>query len=291
MYAFRRAPRAGFTLVELLVVIAIIGILVAMLLPAVQAARETARRMSCSNNLKQIMLGMHNYHDTYKTFPAGCVSTENFVSGFASVLPYLESGNLYDAYDFHLYYTHPYNQAVAEQRIPTYLCPSMPLPRNVPDKTCGEVGAPSSYLLSEGSDDYMQRGDGVFNLVWPRFGYNNKPVRIADILDGTTHTIAIGETTYQMKDYLWSSRGPCAGQIRYGTARWVVGYPAVALGTTLKPFNLHAAAGNGGFQSVHPGGVNFALSDGSVRFIHETIDPVILTGLATRDGDEIVELE
>ncbi|MCO6454581.1 MAG: DUF1559 domain-containing protein [Pirellulaceae bacterium] len=282
--------RRAFTLVELLVVIAIIGILVALLLPAVQAAREAARRMSCTNNLKQIVLGMHNYHDTFGAFPAGCVSTENFVSGFASVLPYLESGNLYQAYDFNLYYTDPHNVAVSEQRIPVYLCPSMPLSREVPDTVCGETGGPSSYLLSEGSDDYMQQGDGVFNLVWPRYGYRNRQVAFRDILDGTSHTIAIGETTYHMKDYLWTS-GPCVGQIKWGTARWAVGYPKIALGTTLLPFNLHAAAGNGGYQSHHPGGVNFALCDGSVRLIHDTIEPSVLRALATRDGDEVVSLD
>jgi len=286
---FTHKPRSGFTLVELLVVIAIIGILVSLLLPAVQAAREAGRRMSCQNNLKQIALGMHNYHDTYKMFPAGGVSSQNFVSGFASVLPFMETGNLYDTYDFSLYYTHPHNKVVSQQRIPMFLCPSMPLPREVPSSPCGETGGPSSYLLSEGSDDYMPQADGIFPLVWPVYGYNNQHVRIADIIDGTSNTLAVGETTYDMKDYLWT--GACAGQVKYGTARWVVGYPAIAMGTTLKPFNLHAAAGNGGYQSMHPGGVNFVISDGSVRLIAETINKATYTGLSTRQGGEVVTLD
>jgi prepilin-type N-terminal cleavage/methylation domain-containing protein/prepilin-type processing-associated H-X9-DG protein len=291
MPASKPSVRPAFTLIELLVVIAIIGILVALLLPAVQAAREASRRSSCTNNLKQIVLGMHNYHDTFKVFPAGGVSAENFVSGFASVLPFLESGSLYDQYDFNLYYTDPYNQAVSEQLIPTYLCPSMTLPRKIPDTACGETGAPTSYLLSEGSDDYMKQGDGVFTLVWPSLGYNNQPVRMADILDGTSTTMAVGETTYDMKNYLWPGSSPCAGQVKYGTARWVVGYPKVSMGTTLLPFNLHASAGNGGYQSMHPGGVNFAMSDGSVRLVAEGIEAAALSALATRSGAEVVSLK
>ncbi|MCA9221080.1 MAG: DUF1559 domain-containing protein [Planctomycetales bacterium] len=282
------ASRVGFTLVELLVVIAIIGILVAMLLPAVQAAREAARRSSCTNNLKQIGLALHNYHDTYKTFPAGSIQS-NFVSGFASILPYIEQNNTADLYDFSLYYTDPHNQAVSNQRISVYLCPSMPLPREVPLVSANETGGPSSYLLNEGTDDYMAACDGVFGLQWPGYGYPNPNVRFADIIDGTSSTFAVGETTYNMRDYLWSASTPgVGGQVRWGTARWVVGYPAIALGTTLKPFNLHAAAGNGGYQSMHPGGANFVYCDGSVHFIPETIDSVTYNALATRQGGEIV---
>lgn len=281
-----RPSRTGFTLIELLVVLAVIGILVALLLPAIQAAREAGRRMQCQNNLRQVGLGMQTYHDTFSMFPAGCVSTSNFVSGFASVLPYMESGNLYDAYDFNLYYTDPYNVAVSQQEIPMFLCPSMPLPREVPSNACGETGGPSSYLLSEGTDDYMKQNDGVFGLVWPAYGFGNKPISMRDILDGTSNTIAVGETTYDMPDYMWPSSSPCAGQVRHGTARWIVGYPKIALGTTLKPFNLHAAAGNGGFQSMHPGGVNFTISDGSVRLIADDIDTELLNAMATRQGGE-----
>lgn len=279
---------SAFTLVELLVVIAIIGILIALLLPAVQSARAAARRASCTNNLKQIGMALHNYHDTHRVFPAG--SLPNFVSGFTAILPYVEQGNTSDQYDFSLYYSDPYNQAVLNQVITTYLCPSMTLPREVPNVPCNETGAPSSYLLSEGTDDYMKDSDGLFPLVWPANGYTNRPLKFADITDGSSNTIACGETTYDMDDYLYSARTCAAlsGQGRWGTARWGVGYPMVSLGTTLKPFNLHKSAGNGGFQSMHPGGVNFVLGDGSVRFIAETVDVDTLNTLATVTGGEVL---
>ncbi len=126
-----RRLRFGFTLVELLVVIAIIGILVALLLPAVQAAREAARRMQCSNNLKQIGLGILNYESAMKRIPPGSIES-NFIGGFASILPHLEQGSVYLEYDFGLYYTHPYNVEVSKQRVSTYLCPSTVIPRDVP---------------------------------------------------------------------------------------------------------------------------------------------------------------
>ncbi len=218
-----------FTLVELLVIIAILGILVGLLLPAVQHAREAARRISCSNNLHQIGMALHNYESAFGRFPVG--STEsNFVSGFASILPYLEEGNTYRQYDFTLYYTHPVNVAVSQQKIATYLCPSMTIPRRAPEPLGAEVGGPSSYLLNEGTSGYMNYNDGVFGLNWPSFGYHNVNLGFRDIVDGTSSTLAVGETTYDFRDYLWSnSAGALAGTIRWGTARWVVGYPRIAL--------------------------------------------------------------
>ncbi len=284
-----KSRTSAFTLVELLVVIAIIGILIALLLPAVQAARSAARRASCTNNLKQIGMALHNYHDTYRVFPAG--SLPSLVSGFTAILPYIEQGNTYDLYDFGLHYSNPHNKQVVNQVVATYLCPSMTLPREVPNVPCDETGAPSSYLLSEGTDDYMKTSDGMFPLVWPASDYNSRPRRFADVTDGTSNTIACGETTYHMDDYLYSAHTCAAlsGQCRWGTARWGVGYPKVSLGTTLKPFNLHKSAGNGGFQSMHPGGVNFVLGDGSVRFLAETIELDTFNALATIGGGEVVE--
>ena len=281
--------RAGFTLVELLVVIAIIGVLIALLLPAVQAAREAARRTSCSSNLKQIGIALHNYHDTNNRLPAGSLPT--FVSGFTAILPFIEQGNTYDQYNFNISYSDPFNQAVLDQEIPIYLCPSMGIGRTVPERNCNETGAPSSYLLNEGSSPYQRSSnDGVFPLVWPTYGFTNNTKMFGHIRDGLSNTIACGETTYEMKDYLWSawSCPQFAGEIKWGTARWGVGYPSISLGTSGKPFNHHFAAGNGGWQSNHPTGVNMLMLDGSVQFIGEEIETETLTSLSTCRGQEVI---
>lgn len=286
----RLRTRSAFTLVELLVVIAIIGILVSLLLPAVQAAREAARRMQCSNNLKQIGLALHNYESAHKKFPVGSWQS-NFISPFVGILPYLEQGNNYQQWDFSKNYTDPFNAVVSAQRIDTYLCPTMTVPREVPLVAARETGGPTSYLLCEGTDDYMASADGVFGLQWPSFGYTNPNRKFADITDGTSNTMFAGETCYNYKDYLWSASTPApfGGTVRHGTARWVVGYPAISLGTTLKPFNVHTAAALGGFASMHAGrGGNFLFGDGSVHFKSQSIDVVTYNAAATRAGGELV---
>jgi prepilin-type N-terminal cleavage/methylation domain-containing protein len=284
----RTAPR-GFTLVELLVVIAIVGILVGLLLPAVQSARELARRMQCSNNLKQIGLGLHNYESSYRKFPVGSMES-NFISAFASILPQLEQDNTFRQYDFSLYYTLPQNADVSKQWIATYLCPSMVLPRDVPEARGGEVGGPSSYLLNEGTRSYMTNADGVFGAHWPTYGRTNPHVGFGAITDGTSNTLAVSETTYNYRDYKWSIAlpAPLGGTVRFGSARWVVGYPRVAMGTTRFPINDFSTATLEGYSSQHVGGVNALLMDGSVHFISESMDATSFNAMSTRAGGEVL---
>ncbi len=288
-----RTPRPAFTLIELLVVIAIIAILVSLLLPAVQQVREAARKTQCNDHLHNIGIAIHSYEGNHKVFPAGSMGDgPGFVSGFTAILPYIEQGNAYKQYDFSQNYDAPDNLETINQTIAVYLCPSMPIPRAVPDFACDEVGGPGSYLLNEGTSQYQAPGshDGVFPLIWPTSGMGNKPVRMADITDGTSNTLLVGEATYDMPDYTWSAyTSPgCAGQQKWGYARWAVGYPSAALGTSGKPFNHHAAAGNGGYQSMHPGGVNMLLGDDRVTFVNENIHEGVIIGITTRAGGEVV---
>jgi prepilin-type N-terminal cleavage/methylation domain-containing protein/prepilin-type processing-associated H-X9-DG protein len=207
----RSRPARGFTLVELLVVIAIIGILVALLLPAVQAAREAARRMSCSNNLKQIALAMHNYADVHKKFPAspgarvsegpGGPYNQAWVSwsGLARLLPYVEQGALHDQINWNYRWDNDNggtvnNSVVARTRIPGYVCPSDP------GATAAYTTnmAPTSYCFSAGPASHWDLGGskkGVATL--------SNECALRDITDGTSNTIALAEARIGLNSGQW----------------------------------------------------------------------------------------
>ncbi len=297
--------RGAFTLVELLVVIAIIGIMVGLLLPAVQAAREAARRMSCQNNLKQMALAIHNYDSVFKQFPT--VNANNTLSGgslFTAILPLIEKSQEFELYDFALSNSHPTNQAVTGQQIPFFLCPSSPLRRPVPGCDQDSGRAPGNYGASIGSLDYDQ--------YWafqgrPRPSLNGAIVysdtidgrtRFRDFLDGTSQTLMIGETAYNLPDYKFSG-GECIGQSRFSFTYWSNPFPGSTGITTQYAFNPNDRAEDGmydsgwvrSFRSDHVGGVQFAWADGSIHFISDSIDASLLDALATRNGREVISHE
>ncbi|MCH7728387.1 MAG: DUF1559 domain-containing protein [Planctomycetes bacterium] len=214
--SFRTRKAHGFTLVELLVVIAIIGILIALLLPAVQAARSAARRTECVNKLKQLALGLHNYHDTFHNFPAGeitpgnCCGTQSFENWAISILPFIEQGNLYEQYNFNQRNEHSSNRVVRESNIDTHNCPS--------DINAGKLERPesgpgrrllyrmSSYRAVGGAtsgggwwDNRQYRGAGglqragVLHWVWDLRGRELAPEKMATVTDGTAYTLMLGE--------------------------------------------------------------------------------------------------
>lgn len=272
--------RRGFTLVELLVVIAIIGILVALLLPAIQYARESARRTQCQSNMHNIGIALHNFHDVHGSLPAGWVADvpegEPGWGWGAHLLPYLEQQSLLEnEINLEEHIDEPANEAARKTVIPIYLCPS---DANATDRILltglhaplAEVGR-SNYVGVFGTraiEDNPSRGDGSF--------YHNSHTRFADILDGLSTTIVIGERSSKLSGSTW------VGMIHGATdamARVVGSCDHV-------PNDPHAHFDD--FSSYHASGGNFILGDASVRMISDDIDLDVYRALATRSGGEPV---
>lgn len=267
--------RTGFTLVELLVVIAIIGILVALLLPAVQSAREAARRMSCSNNLKQWGLAIHHYHDTYKTTPSGILLPGQWT--FRSLLlPFIEQQPLHDSIDFE-YRPHCFAASRAagvnnpsDDLVGVYFCTSDPNTRQI-FTGWTEHYIPTEYMgVLGGRGTSAFTNDGVF--------FVNSETRFANISDGLSNTLVMGERGIPT-DLYW-------GWATCGATSWDV-FLTMRYGYTKG--DPRSSSGLRHFWSYHPGGAQFTRADGSVTFLKYTIDYNTLVGLSTRNGGEVLK--
>ncbi len=341
-----RGNRFGFTLVELLVVIAIIGILIGMLLPAVQMVREAARRTSCANNIRQLALACHNYEGSFQEFPPGLYQNRDSSSityfghtWYAAILPQMEQRNLQDLWNFKDTGADAVTNgldasgvasmdAPSAQVVPSFLCPSDILTNNVVELTYTGRGYPNgffgmaSYLGNCGTyssyfNSSLMQADGALYMTGPNSGQSWQPNLVKDaeparipVRDGTSNTIMLGERYHNDPNFETIVRpGGSTSYSRYAIDQWGVwGWygggngTTHVLGSTQQPLNYRtpvtASAGYSevnrrmsAFGSGHPAGANFAMMDGSVTFVGESIDFVTYQALSTRQEGEVVFLD
>jgi len=311
----RRQRSAAFTLVELLVVIAIIAILIALLLPAVQAAREAARRISCVNNMKQLALALHNYHNAFGTFPPGgitegyCCNTRSRTNWAIAILPFVERQDLYDAYNQDVDNEDPLNQFVRESFLGVHMCPSDLESRNLsrPDSGPGRglnyrhgsyrgmagrnLGTLDGFwteaLNHEDWHDMVQNRWGWRGVLHVAGVLDLKPERIRNVTDGLTHTIVLGEKVdvYQRRSTFWA--------YTYSSYNRSVATPLSPsmLGDYWRcRQTVSTEACKRGWGSYHPAGINFAMADSSVRHISLNIDMNLFAKLGSIADGELARL-
>jgi prepilin-type N-terminal cleavage/methylation domain-containing protein/prepilin-type processing-associated H-X9-DG protein len=300
----RTSPRRlrGFTLIELLVVIAIIAVLIGLLLPAVQKVRAAAARASCQNNLKQLGLALHNYHNANDSFPPGQTDSPKKHIWAAYVLPYLEQGNLYQGYRFDVHWYDPANQPLVTIQLKVMQCPSAQ-----PNRTETKSDRPVGVTWSAACGDYGALGNVDEALVTAGFVPGPLPprpngvlvtavgTRITDITDGTSQTVMVSEIAGR-PDYYVTGRKTVAPDNPAFSPVYGAGWADWDNG-----FQLHGASPDGltspgpcainctnnkGFYSFHTGGANALMADGSVQFLREGLDIKVAAALVTRNGGE-----
>lgn len=298
------SSRDAFTLVELLVVIAIIGILVSLLLPAVQAAREAARRMQCSNNLRQVGLALHNYHDVHRRLPPGWADWDGVYSdpvkvrsaqANVAVLPFLEQGNAEQHYDYDVAWYHENNEVMKTKMPATYMCPSNPTAGEFEEN--GFQTSDFAYVRSA-SDWFAHQGTehAMFEI--------NEFRKFRDILDGLSNTMMQYESAGRVQSIVnhrltkapewWDGRYRAwtgnFGASWFYTANFTLdpdgGVPAVDWFVGSRIINTHNWNSP---YSLHPGGIHITLADGSVQFLTEHVSIEVINALTSIDGHEVME--
>ena len=314
--ATRLRHRPGFTLIELLVVIAIIAILIALLLPAVQQARESARRTQCKNNLKQIGLALHNYHDAHLTFPFGQEDNTKSYSAISQMLPFLDQTPLYNQINFSLPHNHASNSQVRLTEIPAFRCPS-DLPNPVP-----ATGGAINYMTNKGCGVIWRDATGTNAGLPEQNGvmYYQSRIRIGDVTDGTSNTAAFAERALTdgnpgiispLTDVFQGNPGApttpdqardmCRAVNINNLANQVVnpimGAPWLHGQHAYQHIDTPNQRSCGFFAVVranmppssrHVGGVHVLLCDGAVRFVSENIDLKLWRAVGSRNGGELL---
>jgi prepilin-type N-terminal cleavage/methylation domain-containing protein len=280
--------RRGFTLIELLVVIAIIAVLIALLLPAVQQAREAARRTQCRNNLKQLGLALHNYESSVQVFPFGVLGVNGTATisnplhtWHSQILPYLDQQPMFAAYNFNLPFSDTANQPVVKKTVPGFVCPSHP--------DSGPVaGAWGQNHYAGNAGTQSGTNDGLFFPI--------SSVRMRDITDGTSQTLAAGEIAYEMGGWARGSTpgagggGGGGGGQGYSRAvlRWWQAPPACSRPGLNPPVTScnNSVERSLQFSSMHVGGIHALMCDGRVVFLSENMDLNVQRAMGTRNGGE-----
>ncbi len=306
--SMRRSAKAGFTLVELLVVIAIIGILVSLLLPAVQAVREAARRLQCSNNFHQMGIALHNYHDIHRTFPSGIVEP-SFAMWSGSLLPFLEQGNLFQTLDFSRRWEFPGtpNARACTTLLGVYRCPSSDAPEHVAVQGIADR-VPSSYLAVASGTASLESGSSSNHLGLRNqdgLMFLNSSTRIGQVVDGTSHSLAVGEALFRP-----DVQAPDLSGVTQIIDHWYIGsdgfgrrnnQPGLVevsegLGSSGVPLNglkldIFIDEKEIGFTSLHTGGCLFVFADAHVQFLSDGIDRRLYSALGTIAAGEVAAAE
>ena len=311
MSKVERKRRTGFTLVEMLVVIAIIGVLVALLIPAIQAARENARRAACQSNLKQIAFAVQQYHTKFHVFPPGSLDGPTQHSWMPALLTYMEQESIASIYNWKVSWDDPANQEAISTRLDVLVCPSNPGEENRLDQVASGIQAAISDYAPVGNVDSgvprldpLKPREGVMPRLNLAATARPKWIRVQDIRDGLSSTVVVVEASGRPSFYTSDGMGPpdndpggnelpvVGGRVQgagWADPNSMIGFHSSSGGGLRCPGScaINCTNNNEAF-AFHPGGVYCFFADNSVHFLAEEMSVKVFADLVTRNGGEII---